>query len=407
MKILSIAVNDAIFMDKFYKMKNTNFLFDPIISVMAKHIYETSNIFEIVSLESSGNIEENKNVLSEELENEISNVGVKILEKLIDQMELLKIIKNLKDSIQAFDPAKVLPQNIEQLETSLLFIFCILKVKLFFNTDLSGIIDSLRNIIKKEVAFIEAYKKEQSGKSQEEEKYIKDNIKASSKRILLQIGIIKLILDNCIKNYQEVKSANANNQENTINPNTNRYLDFINELVKVYLEFFEKSNDNDNILMFLDHLSKNSAFLLLNEEELNTKSIYEGKKPTKALGNAEKKNSNNFNNNGVLLKNNQSNSNNRLDEGIIEKITNNLINLLRKNVDCNRIGDIICSLFIKFSKKNLFICDILVKSGCPRLLLEIIENSSNSQLAKKALELLKMIMTSSDENLTMISNQSK
>jgi len=396
MKIVSTAVADPIFMDKYHKAKNPNFLFDPIISVMAKHIYETSNIFEIVSIEDHADSRDKKTFLLEELESEISREGVNILEKLVDNIEFLKLIKSLKEIINSFIPGKALPQIIEQLENNLLLTFCILKVKNFFNTDLKGIVEALKNILKKEVAFIEAYKKEKSGKTHDEEEAIKDNIKSSSKRILLQIGILNLIYDNSIKNYNEAKSLvtieNAN-QNNSNFINCGKYLEIIKDIIKIYLEFFDKSNDSNNLLNILSNFSKNVGFVLNNESEMDS-------------GILELKKGINNNDERIALGNNTASNANKNDGSILVSITNNLINLLRKNIDFEKICDLICSMISQFCKKKLDICDVLVKSGCPRLLLLIIENSNNSNLAKKALDLLKTIMTSSDENLNMISNQS-
>lgn len=398
MKILSRAIADPIFIDKYNKSKTPNMLFDPIISVMAKHIYETSNIFEIVSISNqSDGSDKNHILLSEELESEISKEGVKILEKLVDQAEFLKIIKNLKEIINTFTPAKAMPQNIEQLENNLLLTFCILKVKNFFNIDLKGIVDALKSILKKEVGFIEAYKKEKSGNSQaDEEESIKDSIKSSSKRILLQIGILKLIFNNCIKNYNETKSfiTGENSNENNLNfVNCAKYLETVKEIIKIYLEFFDKSNDSDNIINILDDVVKNVSFLLKNENEIDNNSLEFKKNNNTANVNKPSTNISNL-------------FNNKNDSTILILLTNNLINLLRKNIDDEKISDFICFIFSHFCKKKLEICDLLVKLGCPRLLLSIIEITNNSQLSRKALELLKSIMTSSDENLNMISNQS-
>lgn len=409
MKIVALAITDPIFLDKYQKAKTPNMLFDPIISVMAKHIYETSNIFEIVSIQNQSDISSSKNnnnlFLSEELESEISKEGVKILEKLVDQAEFLKLIKTLKEIISSFAPAKALPQTIEQLENNLLLTFCVLKVKNFFNTDLKGIVECLKNIIKKEVGFIEAFKKEKSGKTQaEDEESIKDSIKSSSKRILLQIGIMKLILDNCIRNYNEARSFISSENANESNPNfvnCAKYLGVVKDIVKVYLEFFDKSNDTDNIVNVLDNLAKNVGFVLNNESEVDNNALELRK---------NNENSHNYNSsfkNNVYLKDANNNVNNKSDGGVLVLITNNLINLLRKNIDFDKISDTVCSVFLSFCKKKLEICDVLVKSGCPRLLLSIIEISNNSDLARKSLELLKTIMISSDENLNMISNQSK
>lgn len=395
MKILSHAINDNYFLESFLKTNKIENLYIPTISVMAKHIYETSNVFSTVSL---GGDKDNQ-ILLDDLEKQISNEGVKILEKLVSQQEIQKLIKNLKESITNFDPAKITPEKIEFLEFNLLFIFCVMKVKSFFNMDLKGIIESLSLILRKEVKYIEFYKREKSGNSKatkEEVEEINDNIKSFSKRILLQIGILKLIFNNLIKFYEQEKSKNEE-EENENNTKCDKFIEFAKDILKIYLEFFEKSNDIDNILNILGNLLKNSVFLSDQEIELNKNENILEEKNDSLL-----KNKMNSALAGKLNNNNKTNSN----ESLLDKITINLVNLLRKNLEYELICSLICSILLNFAKKRLTICDILVKAGCPRLLLSIMDNSSDSELAQIALELIKLLIISSDENLMMISNQS-
>jgi hypothetical protein len=49
----------------------------------------------------------------------------------------------------------------------------------------------------------------------------------------------------------------------------------------------------------------------------------------------------------------------------------------------------------------------MVKGGVPRIVLQIVENSSNAKLSKEAIELIKNIALSNNENLEMVVNQSK
>jgi len=380
MKIIKIAISDPTYMDSYQKLKNPNILFDPIISVMGKHIYETSNIFEIVSVNNSDENDNKKSYLSEEIESEINKEGIRVLEKLFNQNEFLKLIKNLKENINSFIPGKALPQAIEQLENNLLLTYCALKIKNFFDVDLKGIVESLNNIIRKEVTYIEGYKREKSGKTQDEEESINDTINSSSKRLLLQIGIIKQILDNCIKNYNEARSFITDENTNETNPNfvnCGKYIEVIKEILKIYSFSFDKSNDNDNVINALENLSKNIGFFLNNEKEIDN-NYFNLKKNNEA---------NNIKGNNSQVKN-LNNNNDTDNNSIMTKITNDLINLLRKNLDNYKICDCICSVLSKFCKKNLEICDLLVKLGCPRYLLSIIENSNNANLTKKGLDLL-------------------
>ena len=70
--------------------------------------------------------------------------------------------------------------------------------------------------------------------------------------------------------------------------------------------------------------------------------------------------------------------------------------------------DIIFSILnnlIYLSQKNISYCNNSVKAGCPRLLLQIIETSLNEKNVECALELLKIISNSNEDNIKMISSQ--
>ena len=97
----------------------------------------------------------------------------------------------------------------------------------------------------------------------------------------------------------------------------------------------------------------------------------------------------------------------KFEDSLIEKLVNTLINLLRKNTPEEELCICILKLFISLAKKKLESCNLFVKAGCPRILLQIIETSPNKKLIALALELLKLIAVSSKENLTMLSNLGK
>lgn len=78
--------------------------------------------------------------------------------------------------------------------------------------------------------------------------------------------------------------------------------------------------------------------------------------------------------------------------------------LLRKMIEEDDvIGNIIDNLTILGDNKNS-LCNTMVKGGCPRLLLQIMETSPHEENVEKALNLLKFVFFSNFNNLTMVAN---
>jgi len=396
LKILNITLIDPVFVDLYKKNTKDYNLIDSVISVMAKHIYESSNIFEVVAIDQENAnltklINEN-NDFSEGTEKLINYYGINILEKLIDEKEILRMLKVFKDLVYGYIPGKSLPDTISGMENVMIFFYCVLKVKGFFSIGLADIIDSLKNLIKKEIIFIENFKKDNLSEQKKDDNYV-DTIKASKKRLRLQIALLKLISENCIIFYEEAlrndSQANIKNSKN---------LGFLKEILKIVLDIFEKSSDEENILRLLEYLKDNILFLANNESELNTTDINLKINSIQSsafaiFGGASKENSK-----SIAAK---------FEETIIEKLTSNLINLLRKNLDNANISKNIIEIFRTIVKKKPEISDLLVKAGCPRLLITILENTQDIVLAKKSLLLFKTLSLSSEENSKMLSNQSK
>ena len=107
-----------------------------------------------------------------------------------------------------------------------------------------------------------------------------------------------------------------------------------------------------------------------------------------------------------FMKKNQDNLKTKRGENIIEKYINSLINLIRKlDYEDEKIFYTIINTFITFTKEKKETCNFLVKSGCPRQLLLIMESTNNVQLISLGMELLKILTFSNQENLIMIANQ--
>lgn len=92
MKILEVIMNDHQFIENYFKTKNYN-LISPIISVMARHMYDSSTVLKVLS--SGEEKHEEKEALDEKLEADIDTLGAKLLEILVDVNDLKKIIKQV------------------------------------------------------------------------------------------------------------------------------------------------------------------------------------------------------------------------------------------------------------------------------------------------------------------------
>lgn len=361
---------------------------------MAKHLYESSNIFEVVAIEdqSANSSLASQNFsyeICESTEKLISYYGIKILEKLIDEKEILRMLKILKDSVYSYTPGKTSPEAVGTMENALIFFFCVLKAKAFFSIGVSEVLESLKNLINKEMSFIENFKKDNLSEQKKDENYV-DTIKSSNKRLRLQSAILRLISENCIKYYDE-----ALKKDSQANIKNSKNLAHLKETLKIIMDIFEKSSSDENICDLLSHLRENVLFLSNNESELNaTQSDFAGSNAKSSafaiFGGAAKDISNSA----------------KFEETIIEKLTTNLINLLRKNLDNAKIASNVIEIFKAFGKNKPEICDLLVKAGCPRLLMSLLENTQDAELAKKALNLFKMLALSSEENSKMLANQS-
>jgi hypothetical protein len=88
-------MSDAIFLDNYYKIKSYN-LINPIISVMARHMYNSSTILKVLSTRDNEELKTSDESLDDGLELDISILGARLLERLIDSNELKKMIKNVK-----------------------------------------------------------------------------------------------------------------------------------------------------------------------------------------------------------------------------------------------------------------------------------------------------------------------
>ena len=145
--------------------------------------------------------------------------------------------------------------------------------------------------------------------------------------------------------------------------NEDKYINLLKQIVELNLEIIDKSTDPENQISHIGQLKKNASFLCKNESKL------------KIAG-----------------------------PSIIEQFLNSLINLLRKNIN-EDLCFLIIETFIILSSYNKEIYNLLIKGGCPKLILQFLDLTNNSKLCYDALQLLKNICLSKQENLMMLSNQ--
>lgn len=96
MKILENIINEDDFIETYRKTKSYNIV-EPIYSVMSRHMFDSSSILQVFNSNEIINNQNKEEKLNEKLEVEISELGAKLLVKLIEPNEFKKISKNVNN----------------------------------------------------------------------------------------------------------------------------------------------------------------------------------------------------------------------------------------------------------------------------------------------------------------------
>ena len=227
-----------------------------------------------------------------------------------------------------------------------------------FNPETSKVEDTLKledNLIYQncalnvdEINFIEGFKRLKANENNPKYKEICD---ASNKRLQLLLGTLRKLEDQGIDKYGKTKE--------------DKYNKLLKDIINLNSEVITKSTDSPNLIEHLNQLKNNVGFLRDNEADLVDE---KGTIPS-------------------------------------DLYVNSLMKLLNKSLNDEDLCDAIIKTLIALANKRPGICNTLVKAGCPRLLLQIMDKTQNKQLASDAMELLKMITLSSQENAKVIGNQ--
>ena len=278
---------------------------------------------------------------SAKIESEINNIGGTLLERLIDELDFRKLIKEFCENAETFDPSKNNKESINKLENSIKVMHGIMNVKNYYDLGANIILNSLKHLLEKEIKYIEFFKRD---KTNEKNPDFKNIIDSTSSRMYLELFL--------------------NLKINEISQQKLNYEIYANNLDIIFL-FLTKSGDKKNIIFLLNHLKNNYSFILDNE-------------------------------NNIKLQN---------KENVSEKMTSVDVALLRKLIEEDDVISPIIDNLTILAENNILLCNNMVKAGCPRLLLQIIETSPNEANVESALYLLKIISFSNKDNLQMVASQ--
>ena len=321
-----------------------------INSVMAKPFYTSSTVLKEVDGDDEEKVEdeEMKEPKSEEIEKKIISKGSILLKRLIPLEEFLRQLKEFKKNANSFNPETSKVEDTLKLEDNLIYQNCALNVDEFFNAGMDDDFTTLKDLIKKEISFIEGFKRLKTNENNPKYKEICD---ASNKRLHLLLGTLRKLEDQAIDKFGKTKE--------------DKYKNLLKNIINLNSEVITKSTDSPNLIEHLNQLKNNVGFLRDNESDLSD------------------------------------------EKGVIpsELYVNSLMKLLNKSMNDEDLCNAIIKTLIALANKKPGICNTLVKAGCPRLLLQIMEKTLNKQLANDAMELLKMITLSSQENAKVIGNQ--
>ena len=279
-------------------------------------------------------------IQSAKVEEEINSLGGALLERLIDELDFRKLLKEFIENAESFEPSKNNKDSINKLENCTKNMYGIMNVKNYYEIGAFYILKALKELLAKEIKYIEFFKRDKTNEKKPDFKNIVDN---ASSRMNLELSLnIKI---------NEISQQKLNYEYYSTN-------------LDILFLFLTKSLDKKNIKYLLNHLNKNYNFILDNESNINL----EG------------------------------------NENVSEKMVTVDVSLLRKMIEEDDVIDSIINNLIILAENNILLCNNMVKAGCPRLLLQIIESSPNEANVESALYLLKIISFSNIDNLQIVAN---
>lgn len=286
---------------------------------------------------------------NDETEKKIIEKGSELLKRLIPVNEFIKESNELKNLSSKFNPDNLNPEIGKNLQKALIYQYCTLNVQDFFNAGMTNDFAAVKDLILKEINYIESFKRIKANESNPQYHTI---VADSQKRLKLAMGTMRQLENQAINGYNTKKDEKCKN--------------LLKDIMELNNEINDKSTDSPNLIDHLVQIRKNIPFIREKEKELG---------------------------------------NNKSGKPLSEGCVNSLMNLFRKALGNDPLCDGVIKDLIGFADQRRNVCDNLVRSGCPRLLMQVLENTQNKNCAKDAVELLNMLTKSSPENAAVIGNQ--
>ena len=348
------------------KIKNTEFLMFIFNFMKNKYYFRRANLINLTILENFDekilkekskemidsinavcvNVDENY-IEDENTEKEIKIKSGKLLSKVITEEDFKKMIDVFKTNTDKF-LSDINKNDFKDVESNLIYFISILNIKKFYEIGAKEITIILKNLLEKNISHIESFKR---FKQNETNPNYKNILETNNKRIKLEINLLKVLLENCRKNFNK---ENKNYEE----------------ILKLILmcSLLDKYNEPNNLAYFLEEIYNSVEFI--NETYINESNAT----------------------NNVLIPN--------------EKLLTSLIKLSNKFQDEKNLCEILIKIFNKYVNfGGEKYANSLVKGGIPRNLILIMENINTYEIVLNSLILLKSIAFSNQENLVMLSNQ--
>ena len=121
---------------------------------------------------------------SAKVEGEINNLGGALLERLIDELDFRKLLKKFVNNAETFEPSKNNKESINKLESSIKIMHGIMNVKNYYDLGANIILNTLKNLLEKEIKYIEFFKRD---KSNEKNPEFNNIVESTSSRMFLEL----------------------------------------------------------------------------------------------------------------------------------------------------------------------------------------------------------------------------
>ena len=174
-----------------------------ICSVMVKGFYDFSNQKKEKRQNENDYINEFIEEKNKDTEKSILMEGGKLLKRLISQEEFLEKVNLLKELVKDYQPGRSSDKDVEILQDNIIFQICALSLNEYLHKGIEDVFKCIKDLIIKEINYIEYYKRE-NAKNKNAKEY-KEKCNKSSTMLNLGLMTLRKIEDGAIYNYNKIK----------------------------------------------------------------------------------------------------------------------------------------------------------------------------------------------------------